>query len=298
MAAIVNVNGRMSSDRDAVISVFDHGFLYGEGVYDTLRTYGGRPFLLDRHLTRLRTSAEMLRLPVPLTNEEFAGRISETARVAARELSPASDWYVRILLTRGVGELTYDPRACPKPSVVIIVKPHVDPPAGAYEQGIPVIFASVIRNHPASVNPIIKSNNLLNNAIAMQEAMRRNAHEAIMLNHRGELCECTQSNLFVVRNGAALTPPISAGLLPGITREFVFEVGEQEDIPVREEILRDEDLFGADEAFLTSSTREVMPIVLVDNRAIGDGRPGPVTARLLDGFRRRARAVTANVPRL
>jgi branched-chain amino acid aminotransferase len=296
MAAIVNVNGRISSDRDAVVPVFDHGFLYGEGVYETVRTYGGRPFLLDRHLRRLRASAGMIHLPVPLTDEQFAQRISQTVGAADGALSSVSEWYVRILLTRGVGELTYDPSACPSPSLVIIAKPQVDPPQAVFEKGVHVIVASVVRNHPGSVNPLIKSNNLLNNALAMQEAIRRNAYEAVMRNYRGELSECTQSNLFVVQRGAALTPRLDAGLLAGITREFVFEVGEQEHVPVREAVLRDEDLYGADEAFLTSSTRELVPIVQVDDRTVGNGAPGPVTARLLDGFRRRAKAVAAAAP--
>jgi branched-chain amino acid aminotransferase len=295
MAAIVNVNGQISGDKQAVVSVFDHGFLYGEGVYETLRTYGGRPFLLDRHLRRLRTSAKMINLPVPLTDGQFADRIDETMR-AAQSTSPATaEWYVRILLTRGVGELTYDPGACPTPSLVMIVKPHVDPPAHVFEKGVRVAFASVIRNHPGSVNPLIKSNNLLNNALAMQEALRCGAYEAVMRNYRGELSECTQSNLFIVKDGSALTPPLDAGLLAGITREFVFEVGREGDIAVRESVLHDRELFDADEAFLTSSTREIVPIVQVDDRLIGPGTPGPVTLRLLEGFRRKAKALAQAV---
>jgi branched-chain amino acid aminotransferase len=152
------------------------------------------------------------------------------------------------------------------------------------------VIVDVVRNHPDTVNPMIKSNNLLNSALAMQEAIRRGGFEGIMRNYRGELSECTTSNLFIVRNGAALTPPLSAGLLPGITREFLFDVGKDVGVDVREEVLRDEDLFGADEAFLTSTTREALPIVTVDDTTIGDGKPGPVTKRLLEGFRRRARA--------
>jgi branched-chain amino acid aminotransferase len=283
----VNVNGRISGEKDAVISVFDHGFLYGEGVYETLRTYNGRPFLYDRHMRRLRRSAEMIVLDVPITDEQFAQRIRDT--MAASNLD-GSEAYVRVLLTRGVGELTYDVRATPTPSVVIIVKPHEDPPAEAYERGVTVCLSPILRNHPGSVNPMIKSNNLLNNALAMQEALRRGGFEGIMRNYRGELTECTTSNLFVVRHGAALTPPLDAGLLPGITREFLFEIGQEIGIEVREQVLRDEDLFDADEAFLTSTTREAVPIVQVDDRRIGAGVPGPVTKALLEGFRRRAHA--------
>ena len=161
-----------------------------------------------------------------------------------------------------------------------------------FERGVKVSLVGVVRNHPGSVNPLIKSNNLLNNALAMQEAFRRGGFEGVMRNYKGELAECTQSNLFIVKDGAALTPPIDAGLLPGITRAFLFEVGAEIGIPVREQVLRDEDLFGADECFLTSTTREAVPIVQVDDRTIGSGVPGPVTRALLDGFRKQAQALT------
>src|SRR5205814_1536717 len=155
--------------------------------------------------------------------------------------------------------------------------PHVPPPAEVYERGVKVAIVPIIRNHPGTVSPLIKSNNLLNNALAMQDAFRRGAFEGVMRNYRGELAECTQSNLFIVKNDAALTPPLDAGLLPGITREFVFEIGSEAGVPVREAVLHDEDLSGADEAFLTSSTRELVPIVQVDDRRVGEGLPGPVT---------------------
>jgi branched-chain amino acid aminotransferase len=285
MAATVSVNGRITGEQDAVISIFDHGFLYGEGVYETLRTYNGRPFLYERHMRRLRRSAQMIVLDVPFTDAELAAQIQETT--AAAKLGSA-EAYIRVLLTRGIGELTYDPQATPRPSVVIIVKANVEPAAEAFEKGVKVCLSPIVRNHPQSLNPMIKSNNLLNNALAMQEALRRGGTEAIMRNHRGELTECTQSNVFVVKNGAALTPPIDAGLLPGITREFMFEVGRDVGVPVREQVLRDDDLFAADECFLTSTTKEAVPIVQVDDRRIGGGAPGPVTKQLLEGFRRRA----------
>ena len=292
MAATVNVNGQVFDQEHAVVSVFDHGFLYGEGVYETLRTYNGQPFLFDRHMRRLRKSAEMLTLGVPITNAEIDARFRETARAAGLGDSPAHEAYIRILVTRGVGELSYDPAACPTPSVVVIVKPHVAPPAEVFERGVKVALVEIVRNHPGSVSPLIKSNNLLNNALAMQQAARRGGFEGVMRNYRGELAECTQSNLFIVKSGAALTPPIDAGLLPGITREFLFEIGAEAAIPVREAVLKDTDLLGADEAFLTSSTREVVPIVQVDDRRIGAGVPGPITRRLLQGFRRQAHMLT------
>jgi len=285
MSAHVCVNGRISSDRDAVISVFDHGFLYGEGIYETLRTYHGRPFLYDRHMRRLRNSARMILLDVPFTDADLASQIRDT--MAAANLNGA-EAYIRVLVTRGIGELTYDPRATPAPSLVIIVKPQVDPPADVYESGVRVVIVDVVRNHPQTVSPMIKSNNLLNSALAAQEAIRKGGFEGIMRNYRGELSECTTANLFIVKNGAALTPPLESGLLPGITREFLFEIGNEVGVDVREQVLRDDDLYAAEEAFLTSTTREAVPIVKVDDRTIGCGRPGPVTRRLLEGFRRRA----------
>src|SRR5688572_9399209 len=251
MAATVNVNGRITPERDAVISVFDHGFLYGEGIYETMRSYHGRLFLYERHMRRLRNSARMIELGVPFTDQHLAAQIAVTIKASGL----TGETYVRVLVTRGIGDLTYDPGATPVPSVVIIVKPHVDPPAEAYETGVSAVICDIVRNHPGTVNPMIKSNNLMNSALAMQEALKRGGFEGIMRNYKGELTECTTSNLFIVRNGAAVTPPLDAGLLPGITREFLFDVGKEVGIDVLEQPLRDADLFGADEAFLTSTTR-------------------------------------------
>jgi branched-chain amino acid aminotransferase len=284
--AVVNVNGRIADARDAVVPVFDHGFLYGEGVYETLRTYSGKPFLYDRHMRRLRKSADMIRLSVPFSDQDIAERIEMTIG-AASDWPSLSEAYIRILLTRGVGELTYDPKACPTPSLIIIVKPLPPIPEAHFEQGVSVSLVEIVRNHPASVNPLIKSNNLLNNALAMQEALRRGSYEAVMRNYRGELTECTQANLFIVRGDEVVTPPLEAGLLAGITREFLFEIGDSEGIEVREAALIDADLFGADEAFMTGTTREVLPIVRVDGQAVGSGIPGPMTRRLLAAFRQR-----------
>jgi branched-chain amino acid aminotransferase len=293
MAAIVNVNGRVSDQKDAVVSVFDHGFLYGEGVYETLRTYNGQPFLFERHMHRLRTSADMLALNVPLSDGEIDRRFRDTVEAAGLGDGPSREAYIRILVTRGVGDLSYDPAGCPEPTVVVIVKPHVDPAPEVFARGVKVSLVPIVRNHPGSVSPLIKSNNLLNNALAMQEALRRGSFEGIMRNHKGDLAECTQSNFFIVKNGAALTPPIDAGLLPGITRAYLFEIGAEIGIPVREQVLKDADLFDADECFLTSTTREVAPIVQVDERKIGAGVPGPVARALLDGYRQRAQSLTA-----
>ena len=289
VSATVNVNGRVYDQEHAVISVFDHGFLYGEGVYETLRTFRGRPFLFGRHMQRLRNSSGMLMLAVPLSNDDMLARCRDT--MAAAGLGDRDrEAYIRILLTRGVGELSYDPAGCPTPSIVIIVKPQVDPPPSVYEVGVKIALVDIVRNHPGSVNPLIKSNNLLNNALAMQEAFRRGAYEGVMRNYRGELAECTQSNLFVVKAGVALTPPLDAGLLPGITRAFLFEVGRDVNIPVREAVLRDEDLLGADEVFFTSTTRGVVPATRVDDHVIGTGAPGPVTRALGAAYFERALA--------
>ena len=291
MAATVNVNGRVFDQEHAAVSVFDHGFLYGEGVYETLRTYNGQAFLFDRHMRRLRKSADMLALGIPLTDDQVEARFKET--IAAAKLP--GEAYIRILVKRGVGELTYDPAACPNPSIVVIVKPHVSPGAEVFERGVRVSLVPVMRNHPNSVSPMIKSNNLINNALAMQHAVRVGAFEGVMRNYRGELAELTQSNLFVVKNGTAMTPPIDAGLLPGITRGFVFELGKEHGIPVKDAVLHDADLLGADEAFLTSTTRELVPIVQVDDRRIGSGAPGRVTNALLRHFREAADRLTRTV---
>lgn len=281
MRGAVYVNGRIAPADQAVVPVYDHGFVYGEGIYETLRTYNKVPFLYDRHMRRLRQSAERIALDVPFDDRTLLEWIHRTMD-AAGDLREA---YIRILLTRGVGELTYDVTFTPTPTLVIIVKPHEEVPARIPNDGIKISLVGILRNHPGSVNPLIKSNNLLNNALAAQQALREGAFEAVMRNYRGELSECSLSNLFIVRDGSALTPPVDAGLLAGITRGFLFEVGEAAAVRVLETSLRDEDLFGADEAFLTGTTLEIVPIVRVDDKTIGSGQPGPVTRTLLQQFR-------------
>jgi branched-chain amino acid aminotransferase len=284
----VYVNGTIARGEDASIPVYDHGFLYGEGVYETLRTYNRVPFLYDRHVRRLRASAGFLQLDVPFSDEGLATWIGDTME-AAGDMQEA---YIRVLLTRGVGELTYDVRATPVPSLVIIVKPLEEPPARVFSDGIRIALVPILRNHPGSVNPIIKSNNLLNNALAMQEANRRGAEEGLMCNYRGELSECSQANFFIVRGGVALTPKIDAGLLEGLTRSFLFEIGQDVGVQVRNETLFPKDLETADEAFITSTTRELSPVTRIDDRVIGSGKPGPVTVKLLEGYRTRALSLT------
>jgi branched-chain amino acid aminotransferase len=293
MAIVVYVNGRISGERDAVVSVLDHGFLYGEGVYEVVRTYDRKPFLFGRHLQRLRRSAQMIALDVPYSDAELTLRLQETTAAFYEhpENRTVADVYVRMLVTRGVGDISYDPSSCRDPSLVIIVKPLVGLAREVYERGVKVVIASVVRNHPCSINPLIKSNNLLNNALAAQEAFRRGAFDAVLRNYRGEIAECSIANLFVVKNGTLWTPPIEAGLLSGITRGFVFELCPGAGVPFEQKVLHDADLFEADESFLTSSTQEVVPVVQVDDRPIGDGRPGPVTRHLLEAYRARVREI-------
>jgi branched-chain amino acid aminotransferase len=291
MRGAVYVNGRITQAEQAVVPVYDHGFVYGEGVYETLRTYNQVPFLFDRHVRRLRQSAQYLALDVPFDDASLLGWIRQTMD-AAGELREA---YIRVLLTRGVGELTYDIAATPRPSLVIIVKPLDEVPDRLTRDGIKISLVDVLRNHPGSVNPIIKSNNLLNNALAMQAANHRGGEEALMCNYRGELSECSQSNFFLVRGGVALTPKSQAGLLEGVTRAFLFEVGREIGVDVRDETLFPADLDKADEAFITSTTRELSPVVRIDDRVIGQGTPGPVTLALLAGYRRKAQELTQSL---
>lgn len=289
MTAAVYVNGTIRDAREASIPVFDHGFLYGEGIYETLRTYDRRPFLFDRHMRRLRHSADLMALPLPFSDADLLARVAET--MAA--VSDPGERYIRVLVTRGVGDLSYNPAATPTPTLVVIVKPFAPYPERVFAEGIRLSLVSVRRNHPQALNPMIKSNNLLNNALAMQEAIRQGADEALMQNQAGELVECSQSNFFLVRKGAALTPPVEAGLLPGITREFVMELAATLDIPCREARLTPADLSTADEAFITGTTREVTPVVAIDRTSLGRGAPGPVTRRLLEAFRTHVAALAA-----
>ena len=290
MAAIVNVNGRICAEQDATISVFDHGFLYGEGVYEVLRTYRGKPFLLDRHLARLKRSAGAIALALPLDDAAFGARIEETIAALPVERPGESEYYLRAILTRGVGEMGYDPALCLEPTLLVIVKELTGPPAWYFEKGVRLALVSIVRNHPGTVNPLIKSNNLLNNALAMQEALRKGAVEALMRNYRGEIAECSQSNIFLVEDGRLVTPPLEAGLLAGITREFLFEVAPDAGLSIVERTIHEADLHDAGEVFITGTTFEVTPVVGIDGRTIGGGTPGPTTKRLLEAYRRRALA--------
>ena len=286
----VYVNGIIKPAGEAVVPVYDHGFLYGEGVYETLRTYNHVPFLYDRHMGRLRASAGRILLDVPFSDAELSRWIDDTVTAAGA----MKEAYIRILFTRGVGELNYDPKSTPTPTTVIIVKPLEEPSARVFEQGINICLVDILRNHPHSVNPLIKANNLLNNALAMQEAYRRGGEEGLMCNYRGELSECSQANFFMVRNGVVLTPKSEAGLLEGITRAFLFEVGKDIGVDVQEATLLPKDLETADEAFITSTTRELSPVTSIDDRPVGTGKVGSITNRMLEGYRRRAQEMTSS----
>ena len=284
MRVAVNVNGRLTDDKSATISVFDHGFLYGEGVYETLRTYNGRPFLLYRHLQRLRASSSALGLTYSMDDEDLVGLIDRTMA----QVDGNDEKYIRVLLTRGIGELSYDPVSCPNPTTVVIVRPYIEVSSDLLAEGASLILSSIVRNHPQALNPQIKSNNLLNNALAMQEALRAGADEALMCNYKGEVAECAQSNVFIVKNGSVLTPPLDAGLLEGITRNFVCEIGPSIGIPVYEQPLSVSDLFSADEVFITGTTREVLGVREIDRKKVGAGVPGQITRKLATEFKRRA----------
>lgn len=288
MRGAVYVNGRIAPADQAVVPVYDHGFVYGEGVYETLRTYNRVPFLYQRHVDRLRQSAARILLEVPFDDGTLLSWTEQTI-AAAGDLNEA---YIRILLTRGVGDLNYDPKSTPTPTTVIIVKPFEPPAARVFQEGIRISLVEMLRNHPQSVNPRIKSNNLLNNAMAMQAAYRAGAEEGLMCNYRGELTECSQANFFLVRGEAVLTPPTDAGLLEGVTRAFIFELGRELGIDVREETLLPKDLADADEMFITSTTRELSPVVNIDGRVVGSGSPGPITKRLLARYQARANEMT------
>ena len=284
MAIRINVNGSLGNEQDLMLSPLDLGFVFGASVYETIRTYNGRPFLLERHLKRLRESANSVHIPLEVSEVELAKRVEETLAAASNTES-----YVRIIVSAGVGALDYreNEGEAPRPTVVILVKPLPEVPARLYEEGVGVALVGVVRNHPKSVSPRIKSSSLLNNMFAMREAHSRGAEEAIMLNYRGEVAEGSQTNIFLVRQGTVRTPSVAAGILAGITRELVLSLAEESGIGTREDIISPDELLQAEEVFLTSSTKEILPVVAVDDTRIGDGRPGPVTVELLGAYRRK-----------
>ncbi len=275
MSLQIYINGEYFSKDDAKISVYDHGLLYGDGVFEGLRAYNGNVFRLRQHLVRLWESARAISLEIPLTIEQLAADVQAT--VAKNNIG---DGYIRLVVTRGSGALGLDPYKCSNPQIIIIADSITLYPEKFYSEGLELITAATIRNHPAALSPRIKSLNYLNNILAKIEGLRGGCVEAVMLNHKGEVAECTGDNIFIVKSGRLLTPPIDAGILEGITRNAVLELAVASGIETAEVALTRHDLFVADECFLTGSAAEVIPAVKLDGRVIGDGKPGPMTLKL------------------
>ena len=285
MSGQVYINGKLVPQAEATVSVFDHGLLYGDGVFEGLRSYGGKVFRLEAHVRRLYESAQAIWLTIPMSQAEMSRAIDET--VAANGID---DGYVRLVVTRGVGDMGLNPFKCSDPQVIIIADAIALYPAELYEKGLEIVTASVIRNHPAALDARVKSLNYLNNILAKIEGLQAGCVEALMLNHKGEVAECTGDNIFLVRNGALLTPPLDAGILGGITRQAVIELAQESGIEVLKVSLTKHDVYVADECFLTGTAAEVISVVKVDNRSIGTGKPGPVTLELKKQFHELARS--------
>lgn len=284
MSLKVYINDEWFDKENAKVSVYDHGFLYGDGVFEGMRVYARKVFRCREHLDRLFESAKAIGLTIPMSKEDIESKIYQTL-----EINDLAEAYVRLIVTRGIGLLGLDPNKCTNPQVIIITDSIVLYPDELYERGLEVVTVATIRNHPNALSPRIKSLNYLNNILAKIEAMQAGVIEAIMLNSEGYVAECTGDNLFIVDDGALITPPPEAGILKGITRAVVMELAEREGIPVLEKNLTRMDLYIADECFLTGSAAEIAPVVRIDSRVIGDGVPGPVTLRLLDLFREETR---------
>jgi branched-chain amino acid aminotransferase len=279
MSAKVYINGKLFDKADAKVNVYDHGLLYGDGVFEGIRLYNGRVFKLKEHIDRLYESARCIRLEIPMTPEAFADAVLMTVKA-----SGLKDGYIRPIVTRGVGNLGIDPRNCAEPQVIIIVDTIQLYPREFYENGLEIVTASTIRNHPAALNPRIKSLNYLNNILAKLEANLVGCQEALMLNHKGEIAECSADNVFLVKRGELRTPPLDAGALEGVTRNTVMEIARSRGVEVREMPLTRHDLYTADECFLTGTGAEIVPVIKCDGRVIGTGQPGPVTKQLREHY--------------
>jgi branched-chain amino acid aminotransferase len=284
MSLKIYISGQHYAKEDAKISVYDHGLLYGDGVFEGMRSYGGKVFRLAEHLDRLWDSAQSIWLKIPMTREEMAQAVNQTLK-----LNGITDGYIRLVVTRGSGTLGLDPNKCPKPEVIIITDHIQLYPEEFYKNGLEIITASTIRNHSAALSPRIKSLNYLNNILAKIEGLKAGCVEALMLNAKGEVAECTGDNIFLVKRGQLLTPPIDAGILEGITRNAVIELAGQAGVVVKEIALTKHDVYTADECFLTGSAAEVIPVVKIDSRVIGTGKPGPVTCDLRERFHKLTR---------
>jgi branched-chain amino acid aminotransferase len=273
------LDGKLVDESEAKVSVFDHGLLYGDGVFEGIRIYNGRVFRLEEHIKRLFDSAKAIILTLPWTQEEVVQYTVDT--VAANGLK---DGYIRLVITRGAGELGLNPYLCPKPSMFIIASTIKLYPDETYKNGLSIITCATRRPAPAALMPQVKSLNYLNNIMAKVEAIQANALEAVMLNEQGYVAECTGDNLFLIKDGKLLTPLICDGALDGITRAVIIELAEKLGVPFKECSLTRYDIFTADECFLTGTAAEVIPVVALDRRVIGTGKPGPFTARFLEAF--------------
>lgn len=279
MGLKIYINGQILPQEDAKISVFDHGLLYGDGVFEGIRAYNGKIFTLNQHLDRLYDSATAISLKIPLTKDEIAHAIKKTM-----EANNLTDSYIRLVVTRGVGKLGLDPNKCATPQVIIITDTIELYSKTLYEKGLNIVTVTTIRNHFSALDPKIKSLNYLNNILAKLESIQAGAGEALMLNKDGYVAECAGDNIFIVKNNTLLTPPESAGILIGITRNIVIELATEIGIQVKEELMTRYDLYIADECFLTGTAAEIIPVVRIDGRIIGTGKPGKVTLSLLKKY--------------
>lgn len=275
----IYLNDRFVKEEEAVVSVFDHGFLYGDGVYETIRSYGSRIFMRDQHLARLRRSADGIGLTIPIPDYRWPDLLHES--MARNNIGTAQhDAYLRITITRGTGDIGLDPALCRTPTVVIMTKPLHPPSPEQYRTGVSLIVARTRRNLPSALPPQIKATNFLNNILAKREAIAAGAFDSILLNWESHLTECTVSNLFFVRAGRLCTPALACGLLDGITRNIVLSLAQEAQIPVDEGYFGVEAIYKADECFLTNTSMEVMPVTMVDGHPVGKGTPGILTQEL------------------
>ncbi len=273
------IDGKYYDERNAKISVFDHGLLYGDGIFEGIRAYHGRVFKLREHIDRLFYSAKAILLDMPMSPAQISRAVLEACRK-----NKIRDGYIRLVVTRGVGSLGLNPKSCKRPSVIVIADKIQLYPPGVYRRGLDIITVPTARNLHSALNPAIKSLNYLNNILAKIEANQGGCEEAVMLNAEGFVAECTGDNVFIVKNGTLATPPLSAGALYGITRQTVMELAEEAGLKVSEPNLTRYDLFCADECFLTGTGAEIVPVVKIDGRVIGGGKPGPVTRQLEDEY--------------
>jgi branched-chain amino acid aminotransferase len=278
--AKIYIDGKFYSEANAKISVFDHGLLYGDGIFEGIRFYNGRVFRLEEHLLRLWDSARSICLEIPMTMPDMTEAVLETIRQ-----NHLRDGYIRLLVTRGIGNLGLNPTQCKSPSVIIIAATIALYHEDFYRKGLTIVTCATRRSNPAALNPAVKSLNYLNNVMARIEANLAGADEALMLNDAGNVAECTADNVFIVKHGQIFTPPVAAGALRGITRSVVFEIAAELGVKVRETDITRHDVFVADECFLTGTAAEIVPVVKADGRSIGNGKPGPITARIIARFR-------------